>query len=162
MTNFRIGFGYDVHQLKEGKDFWLGGIKLEHAKGAVGHSDADVLIHVICDGLLGAANLRDIGYHFSDQDPKFKGIDSKLLLKEVMVLLRKEGYEIGNLDTTICLQLPKVNPHIPEMKSCLASVMEISEKNLSIKATTTEKLGFVGREEGISAYCVALIYSNQS
>lgn len=159
MNKFRIGFGYDVHQLKEGYDFWLGGIKLEHEKGAVGHSDADVLIHVICDALLGAANLRDIGYHFSDQDPKFKGIDSKILLAEVMVLLREAGYEVGNLDTTICLQLPKVNPHIPTMKKCLAKVMNVSENDISIKATTTEKLGFVGREEGVSAYCSALIYS---
>lgn len=159
MNKFRIGFGYDVHQLKEGYDFWLGGIKLEYEKGAVGHSDADVLIHVICDALLGAANLRDIGYHFSDQDPKFKGIDSKILLAEVMALLREAGYEVGNLDTTICLQLPKVNPHIPTMKTCLAEVMKVSENDISIKATTTEKLGFVGRQEGISAYCSALIYS---
>ncbi len=158
MTNFRIGFGYDVHRLKEGVDFWLGGIKLEHEKGAVGHSDADVLIHVICDALLGAANLGDIGFHFSDQDAKYKGIDSKLLLSEVMILIKKEGYEIGNLDTTVCLQLPKINPHIPKMKKCLAEVMEISESDISVKATTTEKLGFVGREEGVSAYCVALIY----
>lgn len=159
MNKFRIGFGYDVHQLKEGYDFWLGGIKLDYEKGAVGHSDADVLIHVICDALLGAANLRDIGYHFSDQDPKFKGIDSKILLTEVMVLLREAGYEVGNLDTTICLQLPKINPHIPAMKQCLSEVMNVSENDISIKATTTEKLGFVGRQEGISAYCSALIYS---
>ncbi len=159
MNKFRIGFGYDVHQLKEGYDFWLGGIKLDYEKGAVGHSDADVLIHVICDALLGAANLRDIGYHFSDQDPKFKGIDSKILLAEVMTLLREAGFEVGNLDTTICLQLPKVNPHIPAMKNCLAEVMKVSENDISIKATTTEKLGFVGRQEGISAYCSALIYS---
>ena len=158
MKSMRIGFGYDVHQLSEGHEFWLGGIKVEHSKGAVGHSDADVLIHVICDALLGAANLRDIGYHFSDQDPQYKGIDSKILLKEVMKLIRQEGYEIGNLDTTICLQLPKVNPHIPNMKACLAEVMEIAENDISIKATTTEKLGFVGRQEGVSAYCVALIY----
>jgi 2-C-methyl-D-erythritol 2,4-cyclodiphosphate synthase len=158
MNNFRIGFGYDVHQLQAGYEFWLGGIKLEHEAGAVGHSDADVLIHVICDALLGAANLRDIGYHFSDIDPKFKGIDSKILLREVMVLLREAGYEIGNLDTTICLQRPKINPHIPAMKTCLAEVMEVPENDISIKATTTEKLGFVGREEGISAYCVALIH----
>ncbi|MFC5627198.1 2-C-methyl-D-erythritol 2,4-cyclodiphosphate synthase [Algoriphagus winogradskyi] len=159
MNKFRIGFGYDVHQLKEGYDFWLGGIKLEHEKGAVGHSDADVLIHVICDALLGAANLRDIGHHFSDQDPQFKGIDSKILLSEVMVLIREAGFEVGNLDTTICLQVPKVNPHIPTMKTCLAEVMNVSENDISIKATTTEKLGFVGRQEGVSAYCTALIYS---
>lgn len=158
MNKFRIGFGYDVHQLKEGYDFILGGIKLAHDKGAVGHSDADVLIHVICDALLGAANLRDIGYHFSDQDPKFKGIDSKILLKEVMVLIREAGYEIGNMDTTICLQLPKLNPSIAAMKACLSQVMNVPEEDISIKATTTEKLGFVGREEGVSAYCTVLIY----
>ncbi|WP_373400317.1 2-C-methyl-D-erythritol 2,4-cyclodiphosphate synthase [Algoriphagus halophilus] len=158
MNAFKIGMGYDVHQLKEGYDFWLGGIKLEHEKGAVGHSDADVLIHVICDALLGAANLRDIGYHFSDKDPQFKGIDSKILLKEVMEKIREAGFEVGNIDATICLQVPKVNPHIPTMKSCLAEVMNIPESSISIKATTTEWLGFVGREEGISAYCVALIY----
>lgn len=158
MNKFRIGFGYDVHQLREGFDFWLGGIKVPHEKGAVGHSDADVLIHVICDALLGAANLRDIGYHFSDQDPKFKGIDSKILLDEVMKLLREHGFEVGNIDTTICLQIPKINPHIPTMKTCLAEVMNVAEEDISIKATTTEKLGFVGRQEGISAYCTALIY----
>src|SRR5690554_5293735 len=158
MSNFRIGFGYDVHQLQDGLEFWLGGIRLEHQKGALGHSDADVLVHVICDAILGAANLRDIGYHFSDKDPKYKGIDSKLLLEEVMLLIRNEGYELGNIDTTVCLQLPKVNPHIPEMKACLAKVMEVEESQVSIKATTTEQLGFVGREEGVSAYCTALIY----
>jgi len=158
MNKFRIGFGYDVHQLREGFDFWLGGIKVPHEKGAVGHSDADVLIHVICDALLGAANLRDIGYHFSDQDPKLKGIDSKILLDEVMKLLREHGFEVGNIDTTICLQIPKINPHIPTMKTCLAEVMNVAEEDISIKATTTEKLGFVGRQEGISAYCAALIY----
>lgn len=158
MNKFRIGFGYDVHQLREGFDFWLGGIKVPHEKGAVGHSDADVLIHVICDALLGAANLRDIGHHFSDQDPKFKGIDSKILLDEVMKLLREHGFEVGNIDTTICLQIPKINPHIPTMKTCLAEVMNVAEDDISIKATTTEKLGFVGRQEGISAYCTALIY----
>lgn len=159
MNKFRIGFGYDVHQLKEGYDFWLGGIKLPHDKGAVGHSDADVLIHVICDAVLGAANMRDIGYHFSDKDPKYKGIDSKILLAEVLHLIREAGYEIGNLDTTICLQEPKVNPHIPEIKACLSEVMNVAENDISIKATTTENLGFVGRQEGVSAYCVALIYS---
>jgi 2-C-methyl-D-erythritol 2,4-cyclodiphosphate synthase len=158
MSAFRVGFGYDVLQLKEGEDFWLGGIMIPHSKGAVGHSDADVLIHVICDALLGAANLRDIGYHFSDQDPQYKGIDSKELLKQVMDLLKEKGYQIGNLDTTICLQQPKINPHIPAMKTCLAEVMQIDESKLSLKATTTERLGFVGREEGVSAYCVALIH----
>lgn len=158
MTPFRIGFGYDVHQLQTGYDFWLGGIKVDHEKGAVGHSDADVLIHVICDALLGAANMRNIGYHFSDKDPKFKGIDSKILLKEVMKMIREAGYEIGNLDSTVCLQLPKLNPHIPAMKSCLADVMKVSEEAVSIKATTSEFLGFVGRQEGVAAYCTALIY----
>lgn len=153
----RIGYGYDVHQLKEGYDFWLGGIKVDHTKGAVGHSDADVLIHVICDALLGAANLRDIGYHFSDQDPQYKGIDSKLLLKDVMKLIRDKGFEIGNIDATICLQKPKINPVILDMKKVLAEVMGIEEDDLSIKATTTEKLGFVGTEEGVSAHAVALI-----
>lgn len=158
MTPFRIGFGYDVHQLQPGYDFWLGGIKLDHDKGAVGHSDADVLIHVICDALLGAANMRNIGFHFSDKDPKYKGIDSKVLLAEVMKMIREAGYEIGNLDSTICLQSPKVNPYIPEMKTRLSQVMSVAEDAISIKATTSEWMGFVGREEGISAYCTALIY----
>lgn len=158
MTPFRIGFGYDVHQLQSGNDFWLGGIKIEHEKGAVGHSDADVLIHVICDALLGAANMRNIGFHFSDKDPKFKGIDSKILLQEVMKMIREAGFELGNLDTTVCLQIPKLNPHIPPMKTCLAEVMKVEENSISIKATTSEFLGFVGREEGIAAYCTALIY----
>ena len=153
----RVGFGYDVHQLKEGEEFWLGGIKIEHEKGAVGHSDADVLIHVICDALLGAANKRDIGYHFSDTDQKYKGIDSKILLKEIISIIGKSGWEVENIDSTICLQRPKINPHIPTMKACLAEVMHISEEDISIKATTTEKLGFVGRQEGISAYAVVLI-----
>lgn len=158
MTPFRIGFGYDVHQLQPGYDFWMGGIKVDHEKGAVGHSDADVLIHVICDALLGAANMRNIGFHFSDKDPKFKGIDSKILLTEVMKMIREAGYEIGNLDSTVCLQVPKLNPLIPEMKTCLAQVMNVEESAISIKATTSEHLGFVGREEGVSAYCTALIY----
>lgn len=156
--NIRIGYGYDVHQLKEGHPFWLGGIRVEHTSGAFGHSDADVLIHVICDALLGAANMRDIGYHFSDRDPKFKGIDSKILLKDVLKLIQDKGYSIGNLDCTICLQQPKINPHVPEMQACLADVMGIEADDISIKATTTEKLGFVGKEEGISAHAVALIY----
>lgn len=153
----RVGFGYDVHQLKEGEEFWLGGIKIDHEKGAVGHSDADVLIHVICDALLGASNKRDIGYHFSDTDLKFKGIDSKILLKETLNIISESGWEVENIDSTICLQRPKINPHIPEMKTCLAEVMNIPEEDISIKATTTEKLGFVGRQEGISAYAVVLI-----
>lgn len=158
--NIRIGYGYDVHRLEEGEEFWLGGILVPHSKGAVGHSDADVLIHVICDALLGAANMRDIGFHFSDQDPAFKGIDSKILLDRVMDLIRNEGYEIGNIDATICLQKPKVNPHIPDMKKCLADVMKISEVDVSIKATTTERLGFVGTEEGVSAHAVVLVYKS--
>jgi len=158
MSTFRVGFGYDVHQLKKGAVFWLGGIQVPHEKGATGHSDADVVIHVICDALLGAANLRDIGYHFSDQDPQYKGIDSKLLLKKVMELLEDSGFQLGNLDVTLCLQQPKINPFIPDMKVCLAGVMKVAESKISIKATTTERLGFVGREEGVSAYCVALIH----
>ena len=154
----RVGFGYDVHRLEAGYDFWLGGIKVPHIVGAVGHSDADVLIHVICDALLGAANMRDIGYHFSDTDPKYKGIDSKILLREVMLLIRDAGYEVSNIDSTICLQQPKVNPHIPAMKACLAEVMNLPEEDISIKATTTEKLGFVGKEEGVAAYATVLIF----
>ena len=154
----RTGFGYDVHELKEGADFWLGGIKVEHVKGAVGHSDADVLIHVICDALLGAANMRDIGFHFSDKDPAYKGIDSKILLRDVMKLIRAKGWEVGNIDSTVCLQQPKINPYIPEMKACLARVMDISEEDMSIKATTTEKLGFVGKEEGVAAFATVLIH----
>lgn len=153
----RVGFGYDVHQLKEGEEFWLGGIKIDYEKGAVGHSDADVLIHVICDALLGASNKRDIGCHFSDTDPNFKGIDSKILLKETLNITSQSGWKVENIDSTICLQMPKINPHIPAMKTCLAKVMNISEEDISIKATTTEKLGFVGRQEGISAYAVVLI-----
>lgn len=153
----RTGFGYDVHQLAEGYDFWLGGIKVPHVKGAVGHSDADVLIHVICDALLGAANMRDIGFHFADTDPQYKGIDSKILLKDVVKLISEKGWKIGNIDSTICLQQPKVNPHIPAMKTCLASVMGIDEEDISIKATTTEKLGFVGKEEGVAAFATVLI-----
>lgn len=153
----RVGYGYDVHKLEQGEDFWLGGIKVAHEKGAVGHSDADVLIHVICDALLGAANMRDIGFHFADTDPKFKGIDSKILLEDVVKLIMEKGWTISNIDSTICLQKPKINPHIPEMKSCLAEVMNIPEEDISIKATTTEKLGFVGKEEGVSAHAVVLI-----
>lgn len=153
----RVGMGYDVHQLKEGEDFWLGGIKIDHTKGAVGHSDADVLIHTICDALLGAANMRDIGFHFADTDAKYKGIDSKILLKDVVKLIKDKGYSIGNIDSTICLQKPKINPHILEMKKVLAEVMAIDEEDLSIKATTTEKLGFVGTEEGVAAHAVVLI-----
>ncbi|WP_375416225.1 2-C-methyl-D-erythritol 2,4-cyclodiphosphate synthase [uncultured Hymenobacter sp.] len=154
---FRTGFGYDVHQLQPGLPFWLGGIQVPHTHGALGHSDADVLIHVICDALLGAANLRDIGFHFPDTDPQYKGIDSKKLLAGVLRLLREKGYEIGNIDSTICLESPKVNPHIPAMQQTLAGVMQIDPELISIKATTTEKLGFVGRREGVAAYATVLI-----
>lgn len=155
--NIRVGFGYDVHKLEEHHPFVLGGIPIPHHQGAVGHSDADTLIHAICDALLGAANLRDIGYHFSDKDPAFKHIDSKILLKKVVELLTEQHYRIGNIDTTICLQNPKIMNFIPEMKSVLCQVMEIPENDLSIKATTTEKLGFVGEEKGIAVYATVLI-----
>ena len=155
--SLRVGFGFDVHRLDEGQPFFLGGIKIPHSKGAVGHSDADVLIHTICDAILGAADLRDIGFHFPDSNEKYKGIDSKILLKDVMALVRKEGYELSNVDATIALQVPKVNPYVPEMKSVLAQTMGVKQNQISIKATTTEKLSFVGREEGVSAYAVALI-----
>ncbi|HEX5171650.1 MAG TPA: 2-C-methyl-D-erythritol 2,4-cyclodiphosphate synthase [Cyclobacteriaceae bacterium] len=154
----RVGMGFDVHQLEVGRDFFLGGIKLSDTpKGAVGHSDADVLIHAICDALLGAANLRDIGFHFSNTDPRWKGMDSKFFLKEVTVMLIKEGWRIGNVDCTICLEKPRINPHIELMRKTLAALMNISEDDISIKATTNEKLGYVGREEGVCAYSVALI-----
>ena len=156
--NIRVGQGYDLHRLAEGEEFWLGGIKLEHTKGGVGHSDADVLIHAICDALLGAANLRDIGYHFSDTAPEYKGIDSKILLGKVVTLVSDKGYKIGNIDATVVLQQPKVNPYIPEMQRVLAEVMQIDVEQLSLKATTNEKLGYLGREEGVACYSVALIY----
>lgn len=153
----RVGFGYDVHALSEGRALWLGGIKIEHTVGLLGHSDADVLIHAICDALLGAANLRDIGYHFPDTAGAYQDIDSKLLLRDTMKLIREAGYELGNIDATIAAERPKLNPHIPLMKQTLAEVMQVSEADLSIKATTTEKLGFTGREEGIAAYATVLI-----
>jgi len=153
----KVGFGFDVHQLVEGKDFWLGGIKLEHTKGSVGHSDADVLIHAICDALLGAANMRDIGYHFPPTDDQYKGIDSKILLKQVITLISDKGFTIGNLDATIALQEPKLSPYIDQMREVLATTMSIDEEDVSIKATTTERLGFEGREEGVSAYVVVLL-----
>ena len=156
----RTGFGYDVHQLQPDLPFWLGGVLLPHTHGALGHSDADVLIHVICDALLGAANLRDIGFHFPDTDPAYKGIASKQLLAEVLRLLRGKGYEVSNIDSTVCLEQPKVNPHIPEMQRVLAAVMGIAEDDVSIKATTTEKLGCVGRQEGVAAYATVLIYKS--
>ena len=155
--NLRIGFGYDVHQLVEGRDFWLGGIKIPHKKGALGHSDADVLVHVICDALLGAANLGDIGKHFPDNSKEFKDIDSKLLLGEVVQMLKENNYEIVNIDSTVCLQLPKLAPFINQMKDELAKCINIEIDRISIKATTTEKLGFVGIEKGVSAYATVLI-----
>jgi 2-C-methyl-D-erythritol 2,4-cyclodiphosphate synthase len=154
----RVGQGYDVHKLVEGHPFWLGGILIPHTHGAFGHSDADVVCHVICDALLGAANMRNIGFHFSDKDPRWKGVDSKVLLAEVMRMIREVGYEVSNVDVTVVLQEPKLNPHIPAMKTCLAGVMTIPEDDISIKATTSEHLGFVGRQEGIAGHCVALIY----
>ncbi|HKL02918.1 MAG TPA: 2-C-methyl-D-erythritol 2,4-cyclodiphosphate synthase [Cryomorphaceae bacterium] len=155
----RVGFGFDVHQLKENHPFYLGGILIPHTHGAFGHSDADVLLHVICDALLGAANLRDIGHQFPDTDPSLKGIDSKILLSKTYGLVKEKGFELSNIDCTICLQSPKINPHIPEMKTAIAEILECDLDNVSIKATTTEKLGYVGREEGVSAYCVCLIQS---
>tara|TARA_B110000046_G_scaffold173759_1_gene196701 strand:- start:47624 stop:48103 length:480 start_codon:yes stop_codon:yes gene_type:complete len=156
----RVGFGFDVHQLAEGEDFILGGIHIPHSKGTFGHSDADVLIHTICDALLGAANLRDIGFHFPPSDNQYKGIDSKILLRDVVKILAEKGYKISNIDSTISLEQPKVNPYIPEMKKVLSYCMGIDEDDLSIKATTTERLGFEGREEGVSAYATVLIYKD--
>jgi 2-C-methyl-D-erythritol 2,4-cyclodiphosphate synthase len=153
----KVGFGFDVHQLKDGLDFWLGGIKVPHTKGGLGHSDADVLIHAICDALLGAANLGDIGKHFPDSSEEFKGIDSKILLKEVVKMISERGYSIGNIDSTICLQKPKIGPYIPDMQKVLAACINIDSEDISIKATTTERLSFVGREEGVSAYTTVLI-----
>jgi 2-C-methyl-D-erythritol 2,4-cyclodiphosphate synthase len=158
--NIRVGLGFDVHQLKEGLNFWLGGIIVPHTKGGLGHSDADVLIHSICDALLGAANLGDIGKHFPDTSDDYKGIDSKILLKDVMKLIRDKGYELGNVDSTICLQTPKIAPYIPEMQEVLSSCIGVDTGLVSIKATTTEKLSFVGREEGVSAYATVLIQKN--
>lgn len=157
MSKIRVGFGYDVHRLVEGRDLWLGGIKLEHTLGLLGHSDADVLIHALCDALLGAANMRDIGYHFPDTSADFKGIDSKILLKQTVDLIATKGYHLGNADITVAAEKPKLNPHIEEMKQCLAEVMGCEVDDISIKATTTEKLGFTGRQEGIAAYATVLI-----
>ena len=153
----RVGFGYDVHALVPERDLWLGGVKIEHTMGLQGHSDADVLIHAICDALLGAANMRDIGYHFPDTAGEFKDIDSKILLKKTVELIATKGYSVGNIDATICAERPKLKSHIPAMQQTLAKVMGIDDDNISIKATTTEKLGFTGREEGISAYATVLI-----
>lgn len=158
---FRTGFGIDFHQLVENRNLWIGGIKLEHNKGALGHSDADVLLHAICDAMLGAVSLGDIGFHFPDTDNRFKDIDSKILLKETHGLIQKEGYRIGNIDSTVCLELPKLKPHIPQMKKVIAEILSIHESQISIKATTAEKMGFVGREEGLSAYATVLLFAKE-
>ena len=153
----RVGMGYDAHRLVEGRELWMGGIRIDHQMGLLGHSDADVLIHAICDALLGAANMRDIGYHFPDTAAETLNVDSKILLAKTVALIASRGYRIGNIDATVCAERPKLNPHVPAMKACLAQVMGVDEDSISIKATTTERLGFTGREEGISAYAVALI-----
>lgn len=153
----RVGFGYDVHRLADNRDLWLGGIKIEHSQGLLGHSDADVLIHAVCDAILGAANLRDIGFHFPDTANEYKDIDSKILLKKTLEVITEKGYRIGNIDATICAERPKINPHIPQMQKVMAEILQISVDDISIKATTSEKMGFVGREEGFAAYAVALI-----
>ena len=155
--NIRVGFGYDVHKLVEGRDLWLGGMKIDHTLGLLGHSDADVLIHAICDALLGAANMRDIGYHFPDTSADTLGVDSKVLLRKTVALIATKGYKVGNIDATVCAERPKLNPHVPAMKACLAQVIGTDEDCISIKATTTERLGFTGREEGMSAYATVLI-----
>ena len=156
---FRTGFGFDVHRLSEGYPLWLGGVRLEHSRGLEGHSDADVALHAVCDALLGALALGDIGVHFPPSDMKYKGIDSKVLLKEVCALVRSKGYEIGNVDVTIAAEAPKINPHVPLMITTMAEVMGVEENQISLKATTTERLGFTGREEGMSAYATALVYA---
>jgi 2-C-methyl-D-erythritol 2,4-cyclodiphosphate synthase len=156
--NIRIGFGYDVHPLGTGRELWLGGVRIDFDKGCVGHSDADVLLHAICDALLGAANLRDIGFHFPNTDPKYKGADSKKLLMEVMKLLDQHQYAVGNIDATLSLEAPKINPHIREMQKVLAPILGVTENEVSIKATTNEGLGYIGKGEGVNAYAVALIY----
>ncbi len=153
----RVGFGYDMHRFAEGRELWIGGVKLAHSRGLLGHSDADVLIHAICDALLGAANLRDIGYHFPDTSPDYKDADSKILLRKCISLLYEKGYRVGNIDSTVCAEQPKLNPYIPAMQQVLAELMGLDSDDISIKATTSEKMGFVGREEGITAYAVALI-----
>lgn len=153
----RVGMGYDVHRLVAGRELWLGGVRIEYELGLLGHSDADVLIHAVCDALLGAANMRDIGYHFPDTAEEYRGADSKLLLRDTVALLRGAGWRVGNVDATVCAERPKLNPHVEAMKRCLAPLLGVEEADVSVKATTTERLGFTGREEGISAYAVALI-----
>ncbi|MDR0507411.1 MAG: 2-C-methyl-D-erythritol 2,4-cyclodiphosphate synthase [Dysgonamonadaceae bacterium] len=157
MKKIRVGFGYDVHAFAENRELWLGGIKLPHNKGLKGHSDADVIIHALCDALLGAANERNIGYHFPDTDDDFKNIDSKILLERTLKIIRDKNFELGNADITVCAENPKLNPFIPQMKTCLAQVMKVDVEDISIKATTSEKMGFVGREEGIAVYATVLI-----
>ena len=157
VMDIKCGIGFDAHKFDETRKLFLGGIEIPHTKGLLGHSDADVLIHAICDALLGAANLRDIGYHFPDTAGEYENIDSKILLRKTMALIREAGYELGNIDATVCAERPKLNPHIPQMKSVLAEVMNVDPNDISIKATTTEKLGFTGRQEGISAYATVLI-----
>ncbi len=158
----RVGFGYDVHRLVPGRELWLGGIRIEHSSGLLGHSDADVLIHAICDAILGAANMRDIGFHFPDTDPKYAGVDSKILLGDTVKLIAERGWQVGNIDATLCAQVPKVGPHIPAMQQCLAQVMGVDVDDVSIKATTTERLGFVGKEEGMAAYATVLIQKKEA
>jgi 2-C-methyl-D-erythritol 2,4-cyclodiphosphate synthase len=153
----KVGFGFDVHQLKENHPFILGGVALDHYKGAFGHSDADVLAHAICDALLGAANLGDIGYHFKNTDERWRGIDSLILLKECVKMVKEKGFKIGNVDAMLCIEAPKINPHIPAMKKNIAAAMGCEEEDISIKATTNETMGFIGREEGVVAYAVCLI-----
>jgi 2-C-methyl-D-erythritol 2,4-cyclodiphosphate synthase len=155
--SYRIGQGIDFHQLVEGREFWLGGVKIEHHKGALGHSDADVLLHAICDAMLGALSLGDIGTHFPDTSSEFKNIDSKILLQRTFDLISKEGYKVVNIDSTVCLEAPKLKPHVAQMKKAIAEILSITERDISIKATTTEKMGFVGREEGLVAYASALL-----
>jgi 2-C-methyl-D-erythritol 2,4-cyclodiphosphate synthase len=158
MKKIRVGFGYDVHALVPDRELWLGGVHIAHTLGLQGHSDADVLIHAICDALLGAADMRDIGYHFPDDADTYKDIDSKILLRNTMSLIREAGYELGNVDATVATEQPKLNPHIPAIKNTLAEVMQTDPGNISVKATTTERLGFTGRQEGIAAYATALIF----
>ena len=153
----RVGFGYDVHQLTENRELWLGGVQIPHDKGALGHSDADVLLHAICDALLGAAGKRDIGFYFPDTSSEFKNIDSKILLKRTIQVLKDDGWKVGNIDSTLCMERPKIMSFVPEMKKVISAICEIEEDDVSIKATTSEKMGFVGREEGVNAYAVALI-----
>ncbi|NLZ95288.1 MAG: 2-C-methyl-D-erythritol 2,4-cyclodiphosphate synthase [Bacteroidales bacterium] len=155
--NIRVGFGYDMHQFQKERELWIGGIKIEHSQGLAGHSDADVLIHAICDALLGAANLRDIGHNFPDTDKAYHNIDSKILLKQTKQLLESNGYSIGNIDATVCTEQPKLNPHIPKMQETMSNILNINLDSISVKASTSEKMGFVGREEGVTAYAVALI-----